>query len=183
MEELPQIADRITVLRDGRVVETRRGREFPPDDIIRAMVGRPLDAHFPGARPVAARRTGRARRARSCARTRRSRDVSFSVRAGEIVGLAGLVGAGRTEIVRAIAGADVPDRRRDRDRRQTRCASASPHDGIAAGIAFITEDRKAQGLVLGMTVRENITLAHLAQFVNREHLIIAFARARRARAG
>jgi ribose transport system ATP-binding protein len=96
--------------------------------------------------------------------------VSFAVRAGEIVGLAGLIGAGRTEIVRAIAGADVPDAGTITID-EKRAIIRSPHDGIAAGIAFITEDRKGQGLVLGMSVRENITLAHLAQFVNREHLI------------
>ena len=85
------------------------------------------------------------------------------MRAGEIVGLAGLVGAGRTEIVRAIAGADLPsggavaiDGKKVRVR--------DPHDGIEAGIAFITEDRKSQGLVLGMNVRENTTLAHLDEF-------------------
>jgi len=91
------------------------------------------------------------------------RDVSFSVHAGEIVGLAGLVGAGRTEIVRAIAGADRP-------RAGTICVDdarvriARPADAIAAGIALVTEDRKAQGLVLGMTVRENVSLAHLDAF-------------------
>jgi ABC-type sugar transport system ATPase subunit len=96
--------------------------------------------------------------------------VSFTVSAGEVVGLAGLIGAGRTEIVRCIAGADVPDAGVIAiDGAQT--IMRSPHDGIEAGIAFITEDRKRQGLVLGMSVRENITLAHLAQFVNREHLI------------
>ena len=97
-------------------------------------------------------------------------DVSLQVRAGEIVGLAGLVGAGRTEIVRAIAGADVPQSGAvliDGAIARIR----EPFDAIRAGIALITEDRKAQGLVLGMTVRENITLAHLAQFLNREHFI------------
>jgi ABC-type sugar transport system ATPase subunit len=96
--------------------------------------------------------------------------MSFQVHAGEIVGLAGLVGAGRTETLRCIAGADVAaagtisiDGTVHRMR--------EPSDAIAAGVAFITEDRKAQGLVLGMNVRENITLAHLAQFVNREHLV------------
>ena len=93
----------------------------------------------------------------------RVNDVAFQVHAGEIVGLAGLVGAGRTEIVRAIAGADVPTKGEiavDGKRVVVR----SPRSAIAAGIALITEDRKAQGLVLGMTVRENTTLAHLAQF-------------------
>ena len=169
MEELPRIADRVTVLRDGGAIETRAVADFPPNEIIRAMVGRPLDAHFPELPPV--RDDAPVMLAVSHLVHRPVvNDVSFSVRAGEIVGLAGLVGAGRTEIVRAIAGADVPHAGTiavaGRDVR-----IRSPHDGIAAGIAFITEDRKGQGLVLGMSVRENITLAHLAQFVNRELLI------------
>ncbi|HVA28793.1 MAG TPA: sugar ABC transporter ATP-binding protein [Candidatus Baltobacteraceae bacterium] len=169
MEELPRIADRVTVLRDGAVVETRETGQFPPADIVRAMVGRPLDTHFPQLIPV----PDDARIVLEVANLGRGNvinDVTFSVRAGEIVGLAGLVGAGRTEIVRAIAGADRFDRGTvsiDGLRLHLR----GPHDGIDAGIAFITEDRKAQGLVLGMTVRENTTLAHLETFVNRELLV------------
>jgi len=169
MEELPRVADRITVLRDGAVVETRPAAQFPPGDVIRAMVGRPLDAHFPALDPVAAD-TSVVLDVRDLVRAPAVNGVSFAVRAGEIVGLAGLIGAGRTEIVRAIAGADVPESGVIAiDGTQIRIHA--PHDGIAAGIAFITEDRKRQGLVLGMTVRENMTLAHLAQFVNRDHLI------------
>jgi inositol transport system ATP-binding protein len=103
--------------------------------------------------------------------------VSFSVRAGEIVALAGLIGAGRTEIVRAIAGAD------QRSGGEVRIDGHPMPGGIgtaiAAGIAFITEDRKVQGLVLGMTVRENVTLAHLADFVDRD-LLVDIARERSA---
>ncbi|HUN28171.1 MAG TPA: sugar ABC transporter ATP-binding protein [Alphaproteobacteria bacterium] len=169
MEELPKIADRITVLRDGSVVETRTAAQFSPAEVIRAMVGRPLDAHFPALDPVKADAPV-VLDVRELSRSPAIANISFSVRAGEIVGLAGLIGAGRTEIVRAIAGADLPERGT-----VTIAGNAarirSPHDGIEAGIAFITEDRKAQGLVLGLSVRENITLAHLAQFVNREHLI------------
>jgi ABC-type sugar transport system ATPase subunit len=169
MEELPKIADRITVLRDGSVVETRSASEFSPADVIRAMVGRPLDAHFPALDPVKVDAPV-VLDVRDLSREPAISHISFSVHAGEIVGLAGLIGAGRTEIVRAIAGADVPDSGAIAiDGKPTRIRV--PHDGITAGIAFITEDRKGQGLVLGMSVRENITLAHLAQFVNREHLI------------
>ena len=96
--------------------------------------------------------------------------VSFEVRQGEIVGLAGLVGAGRTEIVRAIAGADIPQKGTIEVQGRV-IRIRSPHDGIDAGFAFITEDRKAQGLVLGMSVRENVTLAHLGQFVERDQLV------------
>ncbi|MBV8116723.1 MAG: sugar ABC transporter ATP-binding protein, partial [Candidatus Eremiobacteraeota bacterium] len=169
MEELPRIADRITVLRDGKVVDTRRAADFPTDEIIRAMVGRRLDAHFPDLPPIAANAPV-VLEVRGLVREPLVDDLSFSVRAGEIVGLAGLVGAGRTEIVRAIAGADVAQSGEvfiDGKRARVR----TPHDGIDAGIAFITEDRKAQGLVLGMTVRENITLAHLSEFVSRDQLI------------
>ncbi len=169
MEELPKIADRVTILRDGSVIETRPTNEFPPNEIIRAMVGRPLDAHFPDL-PVVPQDAPVMLDVEHLIRRPMVNDVSFSVRAGEIVGLAGLVGAGRTEIVRAIAGADVPDSGTIHvggDLIRIR----SPHDGIVTGIAFITEDRKGQGLVLGMTVGENITLAHLSQFVNREMLI------------
>jgi ribose transport system ATP-binding protein len=169
LEELPDIADRVTVLRDGRVIETRVTKDFPPDDIIRAMVGRRLESHFPDL-PAVAPDAPVVLAVRDLTRAPSVNGVSFEVRRGEIVGLAGLVGAGRTEIVRAIAGADIPEQGAiDVQGRAIRIRS--PHDGIAAGFAFITEDRKAQGLVLGMSVRENVTLAHLEQFVERDRLI------------
>jgi ribose transport system ATP-binding protein len=169
MEELPRIADRITVLRDGSIVETRPVAQFSPADVIRAMVGRPLDAHFPALTPIPAGAPVMLD-VRDLARPPAVNGVSFTVRSGEIVGLAGLIGAGRTEIVRAIAGADVPSAGTIAiDGKALRVRS--PRDGINAGIALITEDRKAQGLVLGMNVRENMTLAHLSQFLNRERLI------------
>ncbi|HEX3551576.1 MAG TPA: sugar ABC transporter ATP-binding protein [Candidatus Elarobacter sp.] len=167
LEELPRIADRITVLRDGKTVDTRPIAEMPQDEVIRLMVGRSLDAHFPDLPPVAADApvvldVHGIESAGAVA----VHDVSLSVRAGEIVGLAGLVGAGRTDIVRSIAGADVPSRGEVRvDGRHV--VVRSPRSAIRAGIALITEDRKAQGLVLGMTVRENTTLAHLGLFVKR----------------
>jgi ribose transport system ATP-binding protein len=167
LEELPRISDRITVIRDGKTIETRATRELPQDEMIRLMVGRPVAAHFPDLpavqpdAPVVLRVRG------LCAASGVAvNDVSFDVRAGEIVGLAGLVGAGRTDIVRAIAGADVPTAG-EIDVAGTRARVRGPHDAIAAGIALITEDRKSQGLVLGMSVRENTTLAHLERFAAR----------------
>jgi ribose transport system ATP-binding protein len=169
MEELPVITDRITVLRDGKAIETRNTADFPQDDIIRAMVGRTLESHFPDL-PALASEAPAVLRVRSLMRGHAVNGVSFQVRAGEIVGLAGLVGAGRTETVRAIACADMPQSGTiEIDGKPHKFRS--PSDAIAAGVALITEDRKAQGLVLGMTVRENVTLAHLRQFLNREHLI------------
>jgi ribose transport system ATP-binding protein len=162
LEELPRIADRITVIRDGRAVETRATGALPQNEMIQLMVGRALEAHFPDLPAVApdapVRLAVRDLRAAS-----NVNGVSFEVHAGEIVGLAGLVGAGRTEIVRAIAGADVATNGEIVvDGKPV--AARNPHAAIEAGIAFITEDRKAQGLVLGMTVRENTTLAHLAAY-------------------
>lgn len=169
LEELPRIADRITVMRDGRVIETRAIGDFPPDEIVRAMVGRRLDSHFPELPAVAADAPVMLS-VQNLSRPPMVNGVSFAVRRGEIVGLAGLIGAGRTEIVRAIAGADVASAGEVEIERK-RIRARTPSEGIAAGIAFITEDRKAQGLVLGMSVRENVTLAHLGQFVNRDLLV------------
>jgi ribose transport system ATP-binding protein len=165
LEELPRVADRVTVLRDGRAVETRPIEKMPQDDLIRLMVGRPLEAHFPDLPPVAPDAPVMLDvRGVSAASAVPIHDVAFQVRAGEIVGLAGLVGAGRTEIVRAVAGADVPTSGEIQVGGE-RVVVRSPRTAIHAGIALITEDRKAQGLVLGMTVRENTTLAHLEQFL------------------
>lgn len=169
MEELPRIADRVVVLRDGKVVATRDAREFSPDEIIAAMVGRRLTAHFPELTAPPASAAIRLE-VRGLRRGGIVSDVSLSVRGGEIVGLAGLIGAGRTELLRAIAGADAADAGEVLvDGNVVRRGRVG--DAIAAGIAFITEDRKAQGLVLGMTVRENVTLAHLADFVDRDQLV------------
>jgi ribose transport system ATP-binding protein len=163
LEELPRIADRITILRDGRNIETRPLAEMPEAEMVRLMVGRSLEAHFPELPPVPA---GAAVMldVKDLVRSPAVNGVSLQVRAGEIFGLAGLVGAGRTELVRAIAGADVAQSGSVRvgDRNGV---VRSPREGIDAGIALITDDRKRQGLVLGMSVRENTTLAHLDRFV------------------
>jgi ABC-type sugar transport system ATPase subunit len=177
MEELSRIADRVTVMRDGKVVATRNASDFPSAEIVHAMVGRRLAAHFPELPELLPNSPIRLD-VRGLNRDAVVNDVSFSVRVGEIVGLAGLIGAGRTEIVRAIAGADAPERGEVRiDNTAVRTGRIG--DAIAAGIAFVTEDRKAQGLVLGMTVRENVTLAHLADFVDRD-LLVDLARERAA---
>ncbi len=169
MEELPRIADRVIVLRDGKVVASRDAREFSPDDIVAAMVGRRLTAHFPEL-PEPLRDAPVRLDVRGLRRAGIVHDVSFSLRAGEIVGLAGLIGAGRTEILRAIAGADSRDAGEVLVDGEA-LGSGRIDEAIAAGVAFITEDRKAQGLVLGMTVRENVTLAHLRNFVDRDLLV------------
>ncbi len=181
MEELHRVADRITVLRDGKVIETRSAGDFPIDEILHAMVGRRLDALFPEL-PDAPPSGARVRlEVRSLRRPPMVDDVTFGVKAGEIVGMAGLIGAGRTEILRAIAGADATEGGEvfvDGERLH----SGDIAGDIGAGVAFITEDRKAQGLVLGMTVRENVTLAHLRDYVGRD-LLVNVARERGATQG
>ncbi len=162
IEEIFAIGDRITILRDGKLVETGDTQAYAVADVIRLMVGRPLSAHFPEVPAAAA--TAPRFAVRDLRVPGRDFGVTFEVRPGEIFGLAGLVGSGRTSLLRAICGADVAtsgsielDGASLRFRR--------PHDAIAAGLAFVTEDRKAQGLVLGMSIRENVTLPHLARFV------------------
>jgi ribose transport system ATP-binding protein len=163
IDEIFTIADRITVLRDGKLVETGDASSYKADDVIRLMVGRPLSAHFPALpAPTAAAPRFVVRDLRV---PRRDFGVTFEVRPGEIFGLAGLVGSGRTSLLRAVCGADVPEGGTVALDGVT-LRIRGPRDAIAAGLAFVTEDRKAQGLILGMSVRENVTLPHLARFVH-----------------
>lgn len=161
LEEIFTIGDRVTVMRDGHYIATRPVNEVTREEIIRMMVGRELTHEFPketfAPGPERLRIEGLTRRGAF-------ENVSFSLRTGEIVGLTGLVGAGRTEVARAIFGADRPDAGRViLDGKAV--AVRSPQDAIRLGIGLLTEDRKNQGLVLGMTVRENTTLANLRSLV------------------
>ena len=161
LEEVFQIGDRATVMRDGRHVATRDVADLTREDIIRMMVGRELTEEFP---KVSLPRGAERLRVEGLAREGLFHDVGFSLHAGEIVGLTGLVGSRRTEVVRAIFGADrLSAGRVFVDGKEA--AVSSPRDAIANGIGLLTEDRKNQGLVLGMSVRENITLANLGELV------------------
>jgi ribose transport system ATP-binding protein len=162
LEELPRIADRITVLRDGRNVETRPAAQMSEADLVRLMVGRPLDAHYPPLPPVPVDAPV-VLHVEGLTLPPLVNDVSLDVRAGEILGLAGLVGAGRTELVRAIAAADLPASGTVSVDGAV-LALHGPRDAIRGGIALVTDDRKALGLVLNMSVRENVSLAHLDNF-------------------
>jgi len=156
LEEIFEIADRVTVLRDGRRIGTHEIGEVDAEAIIRMMVGRPLTAKIPKEQAALGREVLRVEGLSGGP----VRGVSFSVRAGEIVGLTGLVGAGRTEVARLIFGADR--RRAGRILLEgEEVKIAGPAAAIGHGMGFVTEDRKRQGLVLGMTVRENVTLAEL----------------------
>jgi len=168
LEEIFQIADRVTVLRDGRLVATKDVADTGREEIIQMMVGRELGEKIPK-RPAPIGDT-----VLSVVGIERAgvlRDVSFSVRKGEVLGIAGLVGAGRTEVARCIFGADPFDAG-EIWLEGKRVRINSPQDAIHLGIGLVTEDRKALGLILGMVVRENETLANLGflsrlGFVNR----------------
>ncbi len=157
LEEIFEIGDRVTVMRDGRHVATNAVCDVTREDIIRMMVGRTLTEEYP---KEFFQRGAERLRVERLSRDGVFEDVSFSLHTGEIVGLTGLVGAGRTEVARAIFGADRKTSGQiylDGAPIEVR----SPRDAIRHGIGLLTEDRKNQGLVLGMTVRENTTLANL----------------------
>jgi ribose transport system ATP-binding protein len=161
MEEIQRIADRITVLRDGRRVATRPAQELSLDEIVRLMVGRELEQVFHRKAAVPGSVALRVENLR-CGAT--VRDVTFDSRRGEILGFAGLMGSGRTETMRAIFGADQPVNGRiclGEDLKPVRIRT--PRDAVRHGIALLTEDRKEQGLFLPLAVRVNLTLLRLAQ--------------------
>ncbi len=169
LDEAKRICDRITVLRDGQLVGTREAAEVPLDGIIRMMVGRsaeqlyrrPAVRHAPGAVRLAAHELSTERAA---VHGTVLHSVSISVRAGEILGIAGLVGAGRTEFARAVFGADgILSGTVEIDGRQVRIRS--PRDAIRAGIGLVPEDRKQQALFLSQAVRHNFSIAALARFL------------------
>jgi ribose transport system ATP-binding protein len=157
LEEIVEVCDRATIMRDGRHVTTRDVKDLTREEIIRLMVGRELKDAIP---KVAAEQGDVALEVKHLTRKGVLHDVSFTVRKGEVLGIAGLVGAGRTETARVIFGADPIDSGTiEVFGKPVRIKS--PQDAIKHGIGLVTEDRKQQGLVLGMAVRENTTLANL----------------------
>jgi ribose transport system ATP-binding protein len=160
MEELFVLSNRVTVLRDGTYVGTVETKTATFDNLIKMMVGRDMTARFPKQVTQLGREV---LRVEGLSRHNELENISFSVRAGEILGIAGLMGAGRTEVGRAIFGADPIDKG-DIFIDGQKCTINSPADAIHAGIGFITEDRKHQGLVLTLSVGENMSLASLASF-------------------
>jgi ABC-type sugar transport system ATPase subunit len=170
LDEIFRIADRITVLRDGEYVGTRRAEETGPDELIRMMVGRPLNDLFPkeAAAPgdEALRVEGLGLLPDGERGGRALGDISFTLRRGEILGVAGLMGAGRTELLEALFGVHGPHRTGGRivvAGRERRIAS--PRDAIRTGLAFVTEDRKDKSLITTLSVGHNITLAALRAFL------------------
>jgi ribose transport system ATP-binding protein len=154
LEEIFEVADRVTVLRDGRLVRTLPVAEVTRPALVRMMIGRDIDEQ------TRLEGGGGGREVLSIDGLRRGAvldGISISVRAGEIVGIAGLVGSGRTELLRAIFGADRLDGGQMRLDGKA-YAPRSPIDAVKAGVGFVPEDRKLEGLVPNFTISENLSL-------------------------
>jgi len=168
LDEMSQIVDRVTILRDGRYVSTDDFAATSIDEIVSRMVGRPLEEKFPERTSVPTEEVLLS--VSGLTRAGVFSDISFTVRRGEILGFAGLMGAGRTEVARSIFGAELPDsgtvafKGRALDIR-------SPRDAIAEGFAYLSEDRKGNGLAIKMSVAANMALANMAGVANRFGII------------
>jgi ABC-type sugar transport system ATPase subunit len=160
LEEIFRLCDRVTVLRDGHHIETANVADLTMEKIVQRMIGRPMENYFPehlDARPGAEKL-----RIEGLTSPGKFEDISLSVRAGEVVGLAGLVGAGRSEIAQAVFGLDPHVTGRVLvDGREVKVRS--PRQAMALGIGLLPEDRKTQGLVLSMGGRANLSLPILDQ--------------------
>ncbi|WP_280156510.1 sugar ABC transporter ATP-binding protein [Piscinibacter sp. XHJ-5] len=158
LEEMAHIVDRVTVLRDGRHVCTEAFADTTVDEIVARMVGRAIEDKFPPRTSVPT--TEVLLTIDGLQRTGVFSDISFELRRGEILGFAGLIGAGRTEVARAVFGADPVDAGSVR-LGGVPLQIRSPRDAIRHGIAYLSEDRKGEGLALGMTVAHNVSLANM----------------------
>lgn len=161
LKEIFEICDDITVLRDGKFIGQCKVSETNEDGLIEMMVGRKLEEQYPRVHVEAGAvcldvkgLTGSG-----------VHDVSFTLRRGEILGISGLMGAGRTELMKIIYGA-LPSEHGSIKLNQKELKLSTPQDGLSNGIAYISEDRKGDGLVLGLSVKENMTLCALDRFSN-----------------
>ena len=163
LDEVFDIADRMTVMKDGQTVGTVKTGDVKIDDIIRMMVGRPISTMFPdrGKRVIGEELL----KVENLNAGRMVRNVSFSVRRGEIVGLGGLIGSGRTEVARVIFGADQLDSGTVSLKGEV-LMLRSPKDAVRAGIGLVPEDRKQQGVILDKPIRVNATMAKMSSVVN-----------------
>jgi len=165
MEEIKQISDRVTVLRDGIYRGTREAFELDMDAIIHLMVGRDLGEVHP---PEAREQGDRALHVKNICKSNFVREVSFDLFKGEILGFAGMMGSGRSELMRLIFGADPKDSGEIYLNDSKRPSMIrSPEDGVKAGLGLLTEDRKAQGLLMPLSVSANMSLANMDAVSNR----------------
>jgi ribose transport system ATP-binding protein len=160
LEEIRRIGDRVTVLSDGATVATGLPADTPQGELVEKMVGRKVDQLYPE-RPVAA--TELVLDVRGVSRAPAVKPCSFQVRAGEVLGIGGLVGAGRTELLRLVYGLDRPDGGEVHLDGQ-RLPPGRPDVAIDAGMGLAPEDRKSQGLLLGWSLAKNVSLADLGRF-------------------
>jgi rhamnose transport system ATP-binding protein len=159
LEEVYRLCDRVTVLRDGALVSTDPIAEVPRDALVRRMVGREVEQLYPPRRAE----VGEPRLVvEGLTRAGAFHDVSFTVRRGEIVGLAGLVGSGRTEVARAVFGVDRPDAGTV-SVDGVELPAGDPRAAIDRGVALVPEDRREQGLVPELSIERNVSLARLRE--------------------
>jgi ribose transport system ATP-binding protein len=161
LEEIFNIADRVTVFRDGKHIATESIQNLNKEKIIRDMIGRDLAEEFPGKKVEKVKELLAVKNLKSNGTLK---NINFRLYAGEILGITGLVGAGRTELARVIFGADPVENKEIYLENQFVTIN-SPQDAIHHGIGLLTEDRKNQGLILGMSISENITLTNLLNLV------------------
>jgi ribose transport system ATP-binding protein len=166
LEEVARIADRVTVFKDGKTVLEGVPANTDPDELVRAMVGRRLDRMFPE-RAAATDRV--VLQVKGLTRRGAIHNVSFELRAGQILGIAGLVGSGRTELIRAIYGLDSVDSGEVIVSGKT-IVNGRPDIAMGNGMGFAPEDRKSQGLLMHWTAARNVTIADLRSFVR--HLLL-----------
>ncbi len=163
MDEVMDLSDRITVMRDGEYAGTVNTKEVTKDDIIQLMIGRVVFEE-PKSHSMVPEGAEVVLEVRNLTVGRMVNDLSFNLRRGEILGFAGLMGAGRTEMARAIFGADIKDH--GTITRNGRTVSIrSPKDAVAEGISYLSEDRKRYGLLLGKSIAENSSLATLDKYI------------------
>ncbi|MCG8398668.1 sugar ABC transporter ATP-binding protein [Bacillus atrophaeus] len=160
MEEIFTICDRITIMRDGKTVNTANIPETSFDEVVKKMVGRELTDRYPQRRPELG---DIVLEVRDASKKSSFEHVSFHVRSGEIVGVSGLMGAGRTEIMRALFGIDRLDSG-EIWLAGEKTNIKNPNDAVKKGLGFITENRKDEGLLLDTSIRENIALPSLTSF-------------------
>ncbi|TCP75711.1 monosaccharide ABC transporter ATP-binding protein (CUT2 family) [Rhizobium sp. PP-CC-2G-626] len=168
LDEMAQIVDRVTILRDGRYISTDEFAATSVDEIVSRMVGRSLEEKFPERTSTPTEEILLS--VSGLTRVGVFSDVSFTVKRGEILGFAGLMGAGRTEVARSIFGAELPDRGTVAFEGRT-LDIRSPRDAIAEGFAYLSEDRKGNGLAIKMSVAANMALANMAGVSNQFGII------------
>jgi len=157
MEEIFRLCDRITILRDGQYIDTKYIKDITMDDVVRMMIGREIGERYPQRDAVIGEEV---LRVEGLTHQKFFRDVNFSVRAGEVLGVSGLMGAGRTEIMQTIFG-NMPLASGKIFINGEEVHIKNPRQAIAAGIGFITEDRKTEGLLLEKSIAENIEITNL----------------------